>query len=91
MAQLGRYVLPDQPLHVIQRGNHCKAIFVPAEDEARDRDWLTDAASDHGCAVHCTMLMTNHVAPAAHATWPDSLPRTMQAPRPPPCARRERR
>jgi len=22
MARLGRYVLPDQPLHVIQRGNN---------------------------------------------------------------------
>jgi hypothetical protein len=34
MARLGRYFLPDQPLHVIQRGNNREAIFF-AEDELR--------------------------------------------------------
>lgn len=27
MARLGRYFLPDRPLHVIQRGNNRGAIF----------------------------------------------------------------
>lgn len=27
MARLGRYFLPDQPLHVIQRGNNRQKIF----------------------------------------------------------------
>jgi len=29
MARLGRYFLPDQPLHVIQRGNDREAVFFP--------------------------------------------------------------
>ena len=36
MARLGRYFLPDQPLHVIQRGNNREAIFFAAEDYARE-------------------------------------------------------
>jgi REP element-mobilizing transposase RayT len=32
MARLGRYFLPDQKLHVIQRGNNRGAIFFAVED-----------------------------------------------------------
>jgi REP element-mobilizing transposase RayT len=38
-----------------------EAIFFAADDYARYCDWLTEAASNYGCAVHGTMLMTNHV------------------------------
>jgi hypothetical protein len=34
MARLGRYFLPDQPLHVIQRGNNRDAIFFAEDDYA---------------------------------------------------------
>ena len=40
MARLGRYFLPDQPLHVIQRGNNREAIFFGPDDYARYRDWF---------------------------------------------------
>jgi REP element-mobilizing transposase RayT len=56
-----RYFLPDQPLHVIQRGNDRQAIFFAADDYARYRDWLHEAACRHVCAVHAYVLMTNHV------------------------------
>jgi putative transposase len=79
MARLGRYSLPDQPLHVSQRGNNREAIFFAAEDYARYRDWLTEAASDYACAVHGTVLMTNHVHLLLTPLSPDSLPRTMQS------------
>jgi REP element-mobilizing transposase RayT len=32
MARLGRYFLPEQPLHVIQRGNNRQAIFFDDDD-----------------------------------------------------------
>jgi putative transposase len=38
MARLGRYFLPDQPLHVIQRGNNRAAVFFGEEDYVRYRD-----------------------------------------------------
>jgi len=40
MARRGRCFLPEQKLHVIQRGNNRGAIFVAAEDYARYHDWL---------------------------------------------------
>ena len=78
MARLGRYFLPDQPLHVIQRGNNRQAIFFAAEDYARYRDWLAEAAARAGCAVHAYVLMTNHVHLLATPARADSLPRMMQ-------------
>jgi putative transposase len=78
MARLGRYFLPDQPLHVIQRGNNRQAIFFAAEDYARYRDNLAEAAARAGCAVHAYVLMTNHVHLLATPGHADSLPRMMQ-------------
>ncbi len=52
MARLGRYFLPDQKLHVIQRGNNRSAIFFAVENYARYRDWLAEAAGRYGCRIH---------------------------------------
>jgi putative transposase len=79
MARLGRYFLPDQPLHVIQRGNNREAIFFGQEDYSRYRDWLAAAAVECGCAVHGYVLMTNHVHLLVTPFAADSLPRTMQS------------
>ena len=43
MARLGRYFLPDQPLHVIQRGNNRGAILFCEDDDAQYRGWLAEA------------------------------------------------
>ncbi len=61
MARLGRYFLPDQKLHFIQRGNNRGAIFFGDDDDGAYRDWLREAAEAHGRAVHAYVLMTNHV------------------------------
>jgi putative transposase len=79
MARLGRYFLPDQPLHVIQRGNNREAIFFDEGDYARYRDWLAAAAAEYGCAVHGYVLMTNHVHLLVTPQAADSVPRTMQS------------
>jgi putative transposase len=79
MARLGRYFLPGQPLHVIQRGNNRGAIFFADGDYARYREWLAAAAEDYGCAVHAYVLMTNHVHLLATPREADSLPRALQS------------
>jgi putative transposase len=79
MARLGRYFLPDQPLHVIQRGNNRGAIFFREEDHAQYREWLAAAAADYGCRVHAYVLMTNHVHLLVTPRREDSLPRVMQS------------
>src|SRR5882762_6834337 len=79
MARLGRYFLPDQPQHVIQRGNNREPIFFATEDYARYRDWLGAAAKEYGCAIHAYVLMTNHVHVLATPKHAESLPRLMQS------------
>jgi putative transposase len=61
MARLGRYFLPDQPLHVIQRGNNRAPVFFAPDDYQQYLDWLGVAAQEHGVALHAYVLMTNHV------------------------------
>jgi putative transposase len=79
MARLGRYFLPDQPLHVIQRGNNRAAIFFSPADYGLYRRWLAEASATHGLRVHAYVLMTNHVHLLATPADRDSLPRTMQS------------
>ena len=79
MARLGRYFLPDQPLHVIQRGIDRRAVFFRPDDYARYRDWLIAAAEEYGLAVHAYVFMTNHVHLLVTPAHAQSLPRTMQS------------
>jgi putative transposase len=79
MARLGRYFLPDQPLHVIQRGNNRSAIFFCDDDHAQYREWLAAAAGAYGCRIHAYVLMTNHVHLLVTPRREDSLPRAMQS------------
>ena len=79
MARLPRYHLPDQALHVIQRGNNREAIFFAEADYDCYRGWLADAAAAYGCAIHAYVLMTNHVHLLVTPRRADSLPRTMQS------------
>ena len=61
MPRLGRYFLPDQPLHVIQRGNNRAPVFFADDDYRHYLEWLGEAASRYGVAIHAYVLMTNHV------------------------------
>jgi len=79
MARLGRYFLPKQMLHVIQRGNNREPTFFVDEDRGRYLDWLAEGAADYGCAVHAYVLMTNHVHLLVTPGSADALPRTMQS------------
>ena len=79
MARALRYFLPDQPLHVIQRGNNRGAIFFAEADYALYRTWLAEAATQYGCAIHAYVLMTNHVHLLLTPRTAESLPRTLQS------------
>lgn len=79
MPRRGRYFLPDQPLHLIQRGNNREPVFFCDEDDRLYREWLAEAAGEHGCAVHAYVLMTNHVHLLVTPEREDSVPRTMQS------------
>jgi putative transposase len=79
VARLGRYFLPDQPLHVIQRGNNREPVFFAEDDYRRYLDWLGEAAAEYGVAIHAYVLMTNHVHLLATPGDGQALSRMMQS------------
>ena len=61
MPRRARLVLPNVPLHIIQRGNNRQACFFADEDYRFYLDGLTEHAGKTNCQVHAYVLMTNHV------------------------------
>ena len=54
-------MLPDVPVHVIQRGNNRSACFVTDEDRSFYLFHLSRYLSRSDCELHAYCLMTNHV------------------------------
>ena len=61
MARLARFVIVDQPQHVIVRGNNRDPIFLADEDYQLYLEKLKQACEKHECDIHAYVLMTNHV------------------------------
>lgn len=61
MARTARVVLPNVPLHVIQRGNNKQRCFVTDADYQRLLRIIREQMSETGCAIHAYVLMTNHM------------------------------
>ena len=61
MARLPRFVIPDQPQHVIVRGNNRDPIFFEDVDYQFYLEKLKQACEKHECELHAYVLMTNHV------------------------------
>ena len=78
MVRRKRYLLRNQPLHVIHRGNNRQAIFFAPEDYGQYLAWLGEAAGEYGLAIHAHALMTNHVHLLAALAEGESLPRTIR-------------
>lgn len=79
MARLPRLYLPDQPLHVIQRGNNREPIFAEDADYHFYLHCLLEAAEKHSLAVHAYVLMTNHVHLLVTPETESSLSKTLQS------------
>jgi putative transposase len=78
MARLPRYVIPDQPQHVILRGNNRAEIFCCETDYSFYLEKLKLACDKHGCSVHAYVLMTNHVHLLITPHHEQSLGKAMQ-------------
>ena len=61
MARLPRYVIPDQPQHVIVRDNNRTEIFCADADYRFYLEKLQLACDKYACELHAYVLMTNHV------------------------------
>lgn len=78
MARLPRLVIPDQPHHIIQRGNDRQSIFRDTDDYQVFLRWMRDAATQFKVAIHAYVLMPNHLHFLASPSEPTGLARMMQ-------------
>jgi putative transposase len=79
MARLPRYVIPNQPQHIIQRGNNRQVIFAADADYQFFRDALVDAATKHGLQIHAYVWMTNHIHLLATPLHENSISKVFQS------------
>jgi putative transposase len=77
MSRIGRFVVPDLPHHVTQRGNRREKVFFGDEDYALYRDLLHEACRREGVAVWAYCLMPNHVHLILTPRTPESLGRAL--------------
>lgn len=79
MPRRPRVMLPNVPVHVIQRGNNRQACFIADEDYRFYLDWLKEYAGKAGCLVHAYVLMTNHVHLLLSSSSSDGVGALMKA------------
>ena len=60
MPRRPRLILPNIPMHIIQRGNNRQACFFADEDYCFYLDWLKEFAGKTGCRVHAYVLIRNN-------------------------------
>ena len=77
MARIGRFVAPDLPHHVTQRGNRREKVFFGDDDYALYRDLLAEACRREGVAVWSYCLMPNHVHLILTPRTPEGLGRAL--------------
>ena len=61
MARQPRLIVPQQPHHVIQRGNDRQVIFREQADYQKFLVWLKESAHFYEVAIHAYVLMPNHL------------------------------
>lgn len=61
MARLSRIVLPNQPLHIMHRGNNRQDIFESEADMTRVLGDIKLSLSKADCYLHAYVIMTNHL------------------------------
>lgn len=61
MPRHPRPVIPEVPLHIIQRGNNRQICFFGNADFMVYLDLLGEAAERTSCRIHAYVLMTNHI------------------------------
>ena len=79
MSRPLRFVVPGQPLHLIQRGNNRAACFVDDQDRDVYLAALRRSSERCGCIVHAFVLMPNHIHLLVTPRDRDSASRMMQS------------
>lgn len=79
MPRRPRIILPEMPVHIIQRGNNRSACFYSDDDYQVYLDWLEEYAKAYKCHIHSYVLMTNHVHLLITGFESDSISKLMKS------------
>ncbi len=78
MPRRARHYLPNQPYHIVQRGNNREPCFVEPENYQFYLGLWQELSLKFGVAVHAYCLMTNHVHFLVTAKTTDSISLVMK-------------
>ena len=71
-------MLPNVPVHLIQRGNNRELCFFADDDYRFFLEWLEEYARSESCRMHAYVLMSNHVHLLLTGEQPDSIGNLMK-------------
>jgi len=78
MARQPRFIVPNQPHHILQRANDPQLIFRDDEDHSRFLAWLKEAARFYKVAIHAYALLPTRLHLLATPLDDTSLAAMMQ-------------
>ncbi|MDB5792426.1 MAG: Transposase [Massilia sp.] len=78
MARQPRLILPQQPHHIVQRGNDRQLVFREPEDYERFLGWLKEASRAYRVAIHAYALLPTHLHLLATPQTEEGLAAMMQ-------------
>jgi putative transposase len=61
MPRRARLILPNSPLHIVQRGHNRQPCFFADDDYRYFLYWLKKYAENYHADVHAYVVMTNHI------------------------------
>ncbi len=79
MPRCARYILPEIPYHITQRGNRGDNVFFEDSDRSDYLKWLEEYSEKYGLDILAYCLMTNHIHIVALPHAADSLGRTLHS------------
>jgi putative transposase len=78
MARQPRFVIPNQPHHIIQRGNNRQIVFCATTDYHHYLEKLLSVSEKYNCKIHAYVPMSNHVHLLVTPLKEDGISQMMQ-------------
>lgn len=78
MPRPPRFIVPDIPVHIVQRGNNRQTCFRQRRDYRSYLAALRETSEQYRVSIHAFVLMTNHIHILARPERLDAISRMMQ-------------
>jgi len=78
MPRKPRFYLPDNPVHIVQRGHNKNNVFFENEDYKVYLDWLQEGSEWYEVPIHAYALLPNEIHILASPSQKEAASRMMQ-------------